>query len=72
MFRQFFYALRLKRSGNLVGADASRAYVLSGNGSIFIHFDGLNVSVPFSSCMPVGVGYIVSGNLSLTTNFAFF
>jgi hypothetical protein len=59
-------------SGDFTGSDASCAYVLSGNGTAFLYLDGLDVYVPFSSGMTIGMGYIVSGNLALTTNLAFF
>ena len=61
----------LHSSGYFSGSDASCAYVLSGNGSVFFNLYGLNVCVPLSSGMTIGVGNVVSGNLALTTNIAF-
>lgn len=58
-------------SGNFTGSDASCAYVLSGYGTVFFNLNRLNVGVPLSSGVTIGVGYSVTGYLTLTANFAF-
>ena len=40
-------------------------------GSVFLNSDGLNVRVELSSGMPVGVGNVVAGSLTLAANFTF-
>ena len=69
--RSRFLFLILHSSGNFTGSDASCAYVLSGDSTVFFNLYRLNVSVPLSSGVTVGVGYCVTGYLTLTTNFAF-
>ena len=66
-----FCGLLLECSANLTGSDASGAYVHSGNGAVLLNLYALNVSIPLSSGMSVGVGNVVSGNLTLTANCAF-
>ena len=58
----------LHSSGYFSGSDASCAYILSGNSAVFFNLDGLDVGIPLSSGMTVGVGNVVSGYLTLTAN----
>ena len=60
---------RLDGAVDFVAAYASCAYVLSRNCSVLFNFYSLNVCIPFSSGMPVGMGNVVSGYLALTTYF---
>ena len=54
---------------DFVAPNASCAYVLSRNCTVFFNFYSLNIRIPFSSGMSVGMGNVISGNLSLTTYF---
>ena len=60
----------LHRAGNFSGSDASGANVLLDDGAVFLDSDGLNICVPLSSGMTIGVGYVVTGNLALATDLA--
>ena len=63
-----FFLWLLHCSGNFTGSDASSAYVLSGNSAVFFNLNGLDIGIPLSSGMAIGVGNVVSGNLTLTAN----
>ena len=64
-------ALLVSCSLNLAGADASGANVLSGYCAVFLNSYGLDVGIKLSFGMTVGVGNIVSGYLTLTTDLTF-
>ena len=54
-----------------IGSDASCAYIRFSDSPVgFFHSYCLNIRVPLSSCMSVGVGYRVSRYLSLTADLA--
>ena len=57
---------------DLACSDASGAYVSFSYFAIVIDSNSLNVGIPFSLGMSVGMGYIVARNLSLATYFALF
>lgn len=69
-FALFLYPF-LDGPGYFTGTDASRAYVFSGDGAIFNYSNRLDVGVPFSSGMSIGMAHVVSRNLALATNLAF-
>jgi hypothetical protein len=50
--------------------EASGADVLLDGNSVFFDSDSLDISIPLSSGMAIGVGNVVSGNLTLTTDLA--
>ena len=60
--------LNLDSSVYFSGSDASCAYIDSGNSAVFFNFYRLNIGIPLSSGMTVGVGNVVSGNLTLTAD----
>ena len=59
---------------NLLGLnaaiEAARADVYSASGAVLFDFNGLDVCIPLSSCMTIGVGYVVTGYLTLAADFA--
>ena len=40
------------------------------NSSVLLNSYSLDVSVPLSSCMTIGVGNVISGNLTLSADLA--
>jgi len=52
------------------GSDASCAYFCFSDCTVIVDSYSLNVRIPLSSSVSVGMGYVVSGNLALSTNFA--
>ena len=40
------------------------------NGSVLLNSYSLDVSIPLSSGMTIGVGYVVTGNLTLSADLA--
>ena len=60
----------LQSSGDFAGADAAGADVLSDNGAVLLDSDALDVGVPLSSGVSVGVGNVVAGYLALAANIA--
>lgn len=66
---QVYNQIWLDSAVDFVASYASCAYVFSGNCSVFYNSYSLNVSIPFSSCMSVGMGNVISGNLTFTTYF---
>ena len=40
------------------------------NSSVLLNSYSLDVSVPLSPCMTIGVGYVISGNLTLSADLA--
>ena len=46
------------------------AYVHPSGSSVLFHSYSLYVSIPLSSCMTIGVGYVVSGYLTLAADLA--
>lgn len=61
--------MRLDGTVDLIGSDASGTNISSSYCSVVIDSDSLDVRIPFSSGMSIGMGYVVSGNLSLSANF---
>jgi hypothetical protein len=57
-------------SGDFAGTDAARADVLSDDGAVFLDSDTLNVGIPLSSGVSVGVGNVVAGYLTLAADLA--
>ncbi len=57
-------------SGNFSGFDAACADVDPSGSSVLFHSYSLDIGVPLSPCMTIGVGYVVSGNLALATDLA--
>ena len=56
---------------DLIRSDTSCAYVCSSYCTVVVDSYSLNVSIPLSSSVSVGMGYTVSGNLSLSANLTF-
>ena len=52
------------------GSETTCANLGSSDHSAVVDPDGLDIRVPLSSRMSVRVGYVVSGNLSLSANLA--
>ena len=65
------FSRKLDGTGDLVGSDASCAYISSSNCTIVIDSDSLNVCIPLSSCVSVGMRNSVTGNLTFSANFTF-
>ena len=63
--------MKLDGTVDLVRSDASCAYVRSSYCTIVVDSYSLNVCIPLSSAVSVGMGYCVTGNLSLSANFTF-
>ena len=55
-------------SGNFSGFDAACADVDPSGRSVLFHSYSLYVCIPLSSCMTIGVGYVVSGYLTLAAD----
>ena len=51
------------------GSQASSAYFGFSDCTVLFDPYSLNISIPFSSGVSVGMGYIISGNLSFSANF---
>ena len=64
------FALFKLCSGNFSGLDASCADVDPSGRSVLFHSYSLYVCIPLSSCMTIGVGYVVSGYLTLAADLA--
>ena len=60
----------LQSSRDFAGADAAGADVLSDDRAVFLDSHALDVSVPLSSGVSVGVGNVVAGYLALAANIA--
>jgi len=45
---------------DFIAANASCAYVLSRNGSVFYHSNCLDICIPFSSGVSVGMGHAIA------------
>ena len=61
---------RLLGSGYFAGPEAVCADIDPSYGSVLLNFYSLDIGVPLSPCMTVGVGYVVSGNLTLSADLA--
>ena len=61
---------RLLSSGNFTGSEAVCADVDPLYGSVILNFYSLDIGVPLSSRVTVGVGYVVAGNLTLSADLA--
>jgi hypothetical protein len=61
----------LNGSTNLIGANASCANFPLQDRTVFINFNSLDVGVPFSLGMPIGVAHVVSGSLAFSAHLAF-
>jgi hypothetical protein len=66
-----FHMHFLQSSRNFAGADAAGADVLSDDRAVFFHSYALDVGVPLSSGVSVGVGNVVAGNLTLAADLTF-
>ena len=52
------------------GSETTCANFRSSDDTVLFDSDRLDVRIPLSSRVSVGVGYVISGNLSLTANLA--
>lgn len=62
---------QLNDPGDFSGTDAPSAHALASHGSAFVDFDWLDIGIPLSSRMPVGVGNVVARCGALSTNITF-
>lgn len=66
-----FSVSNLDGTVDLVRSDASGTYVSSSNSTVIVDSYSLNVCIPLSSRVSVGMGYTVAGNLSFSANLTF-
>lgn len=58
----------LKSSFNFAGLHAASAHLHPSYGTVIIHPYRLDVRIPFSLGVDIGMAYLVAGNLALTTD----
>ena len=63
--------MKLDGTADLVRSDASCAYVSSSYCTIVVDSYSLDVCIPLSSAVSVGMGYCVTRNLTLSAYFTF-
>ena len=60
---------KLDGTVDLAGSHALRANIGSSDRTVIIDSDRLDVGIPLSSRMSIRMGYLISGNLTLSANF---
>ena len=60
----------LDRSGNFTGTEASCTHVGLSDRAVIVDTNRLDVRIPLTSCVSVGMGNVVSGYLTLAADLA--
>ena len=67
---KWFLQFGLDGAVYFTGSETTRANLGSSNFTVFFDSDVLNIRIPLSSRMSVGMRNVISGNLSFTANLA--